>query len=221
MLITELAESILLLIRFRIRGNLRFLSHSETVSVLERSCKRADMAIRYSQGFNPHPKMSLPLPRSVGVESDDELLCLQIESSVGFDVEAAKDKLAQQSPEGLEVVSVEIAESKKTVQPSAVTYMLQLKQPFDEAGLEATIEKVLGSEEFWLTRQIDAKGNTRKVDVRGFIESFELIGDRLAVVCKVSGRGTIRVDEILQLLELEKDKLAAPIRRTCVRWCGN
>lgn len=72
-------ETMLLAVRFKVEGSLRFLSHAETLRLFQRACVRAGLALRYSEGFNPHPKLSLPLPRSVGVESDDELLCLWVE----------------------------------------------------------------------------------------------------------------------------------------------
>ena len=39
---------------------------------------RAGIEVRYSEGFNPRIKMSLPFPRSVGIEADDELLCVSL-----------------------------------------------------------------------------------------------------------------------------------------------
>ena len=72
-----------MLVKFRIWGNLRFLSHAETMSVFQRACVRAGIPVRHSEGFNPRPRMSLPLPRSVGVESDDELLVLVVSPAPG------------------------------------------------------------------------------------------------------------------------------------------
>jgi len=46
-----------------------------------------------------------------------------------------------------------------------------------------------------------------------------VLKDRCIVVeCKISSAGSIRVEEILNLLELDVENLAAPIRRTSVRW---
>lgn len=71
-------------VRFAVRGWLRFLSHAETVRVFERGCARARVPVKYTQGFNPHAKLSLPLPRPVGVASDDELLILRLFDAQGF-----------------------------------------------------------------------------------------------------------------------------------------
>ena len=53
------------------------------------------------------------------------------------------------------------------------------------------------------------------------MKSIETGDKSLVVECKISSSGTVRVDEILKLLELDTDKLTAPIRRTNVKWQVN
>ena len=48
---------------FAIAGDLRYLSHRDTMRAWQRVFVRAQMPLRYSQGFNPHLRFSLPLPR--------------------------------------------------------------------------------------------------------------------------------------------------------------
>ena len=95
----------LLVIKFRIGGLLRYLSHAETLRLFERACVRAGINLQYSQGFNPHPRLSLPLPRPVGVDSDDELLTLKVHWELNPGAEqlkeqSIKDALSAQLPEG-------------------------------------------------------------------------------------------------------------------------
>jgi len=229
----------LVLIKFRIRGNLRFLSHIETVKVFQRACARAGVKVRHSQGFNPRPKLSLALPRSVGVESDDDLLSLRVETPVPqtrsnafggsspdggdsqseiFDAEAFKAELSGQLPDGLELLAVDVSETKTPPQPEGATYVLSIRPEYLNDDLKSNIKCLLESEELYLQRQIDAKGNTRNLDVRGFLKSIELDDKGVIVECKISSAGSIRVDEILKLLQLDVDKLAAPVRRTRVQW---
>ena len=83
--------------------------------VFQRACVRAGVKVAYSQGFNPHPRMSLVLPRSVGVESDDEILCLWLEEGQEqIDEELLKSEL----PEGIEIVSAQISRSNSVPEPS-------------------------------------------------------------------------------------------------------
>ncbi len=218
----------LVLIKFRIRGNLRFLSHAETVKVFQRACVRAGIKIQHSQGFNPRPKLSLPLPRSVGVETDDDLLCLSIESSEpSFDTEAFNTSLAEQLPQGCELLSVSTAKTKAALQPCLATYVLAARPQYVDDKLRATIKRLLASESLNVQRQTDKKrpkfkiqnSRFKNVDVRGFLKSIEFDNNgNIAVECKISLSGSIRPDEILKLLELNTNKLAAPIRRTNVQW---
>ncbi|RKY25808.1 MAG: hypothetical protein DRP62_00340 [Planctomycetota bacterium] len=206
----------LVLVKFRIRGNLRFLSHAETVRVFQRACARADIKTAYSQGFNPRMRVSLPLPRSVGVEADDDLLCLRVQD-MRYTTHDIRDKLAGQLPDGCELLTVSMAGHKK---PNAVsaTYMLVIQPEYLDDNLKARIDNLLASETLNLERRINAGGNTRSIDVRGFLKSIELDDGRITVECNISSAGSIRVDEILNLLELDMEKLAAPIRRTNIKW---
>ena len=215
----------LVLIKFNVRGNLRFLSHAEMVKVFQRACIRAGIKTAYSQGFNPRPKLSLPLPRSVGVESDGDLLCLQVncvpaELQVTSNELRIKALLSEQLPEGCELLSVSsVAKMKSSAQPSAATYVLTVRRECLDDRIKDRIEHLLASETLNMERR---KPRTQNyfVDVRPFLKSIELDDKGIVVEYKISSAGSIRIDEILKLLELDVEKLTAPIRRTSVQWRG-
>jgi radical SAM-linked protein len=230
-------ENIFVLIKFKVGGNLRFLSHSETVEVFRRACVRAELQVQYTKGFNPHPRLSLPLPRSVGVESDDELLCLRIKKS-SLDIEQLRAALAEQLPVGIELFSATTSKTKPPFQPCVVTYVLDVRPKYVNEELKTTTEQLLASKSLTLDRQTDANGTRFKsVDVRRFIKSVVLTEKEtmqgtardggtaaiLIVVCEISPAGSIRIEEILKLLGLDVEKLASPVRRTNVQWqqCHN
>lgn len=221
----------LLAVRFKVEGSLRFLSHAETLRLFQRACVRAGLALRYSEGFNPHPKLSLPLPRSVGVESDDELLCLWVEreppaeadvldESAGMDQESRiMAALTPQLPQGCELLSVSTSETGASFQPRSATYVLPVKRERFSEQLKATAEQVLASEHLPLRRPTDDSGlNFKNVDVRSFLKSIKLEDGSIIVECEIRPDGSVRVDEILKLLGLDEAALAAPIRRTNVQW---
>jgi hypothetical protein len=85
--------------------------------------------------------------------------------------------------------------------------------------LKARIKSLLASATLVLERRIDIKDpRLRSVDVRPFLKSIESDDRTIIVECKISSAGSIRIDEILKLLELDVEKLVAPIRRTSVQW---
>lgn len=214
------------LIKFRVGGNIRFLSHAETVRLFQRACLRAGIKTAYSQGFNPRPKLSLPLPRSVGVESDDELLCLRVKTdgqSVSsfspLDIDGFKAGLSTQLPAGCEVLSVSVAEANTTPRPRQTTYLLPVRPEYLNEKLKDRIKRLLAETGLNLERRWGPKSpKLKNVNVRPFLKSIKLGDKGIVVECEISSAGSIRPCEILKLLELDVEMLAAPIRRTNVKF---
>jgi radical SAM-linked protein len=178
------------------------------------------MRIQYSQGFNPRPKMSLPLPKPVGIEVEDDLLCLRVNrerATTDYQSEVT-DRLAAQLPEGCRLLSVSAAGAKESFQPRAATYILTVPEECLDEKLKTKIADLLASETLILQRRTDVRGDIRDVDVRPFLKSVELADTSIMVECSVTPAGSIRVDEIVNLLELDASEFAAPIRRTKVQW---
>lgn len=215
-------ETMLLVIKFQLRGALRFLSHAEMLKVFQRACVRAGIRVLYSQGFNPRPKMSLPLPRPVGVESDDESLCLRLRRNTGDTNDLCsfvKAELSAQVPEGCELLSASTARTVKPFQPCSATYALAVKSEYLNDELKATIARLLASENLNVRRRTGIKqSKVKNLDVRDFLKSIKMDDQGIIVECNISSAGSIRIEEILGLLELDEDKLALPIRRTSVQW---
>jgi radical SAM-linked protein len=228
-------------VRFKVKGSLRFLSHAETLRVFQRACVRAGLRIRYSEGFNPRPKLSLPLPRPVGVESDDEMLCLRAareplpsngaaaERRNRSDESRIKDALACQVPEGCELVSVVAAEPGVSFAPCSVTYVLPVRSEYLTEELQATMERLSAAEHLVVQRTIHKGASkssrraikSRNVDVKGFLKSLKLADKSIVAACEISPAGSVRVEEILKLLGLNEGMLAGPIRRASVQWQKN
>lgn len=192
--------------------------------VFQRACVRAGISVLYSQGFNPRPKISLPLPRPVGVESDDELLCLRAavdpdELRIASHESQIKAELFAQLPGCCELLSVSTARTVRSFQPCSATYVLAVRAEYLNEKLKATIARLLASENLNVQRRTGIKqSKVKNLDVRVFLKSIKMDNQGIIVQCNISSAGSIRVDEILRLLELDEDKLALPIRRTNVQW---
>jgi radical SAM-linked protein len=192
------------------------------LKVFQRACVRAGIKVRYSQGFNPRPRLSLPLPRSVGIETEDDLLCVRVETSPQCsDIEQLSSTLSRQLPAGCELLGIRAADAKTAFQPCAATYLFTVRPQHLNDQLKAGIERLLASQSLNLQRRTDPAGRTRNVDVRPFLKTIEFDDKNIAVQCRISSAGSIRVEEILRLLELDTAGLAAPIRRTKTQWQSN
>jgi radical SAM-linked protein len=195
------------------------------MKVFERALVRAGAQMVYSQGFNPRPKLSLPLPRSVGVEADEDLLCLYIDSSSGsFDCESFGRKLAEQLPEGIELISATELSARSSAVPIEAAYFFPLNRDIlcDEQKLQelrSNIEDLLSSSSIVVQRKLfKGRLKVKELDVRGFLKDIELAEDGVLVRCNVSNEGGIRIDELMGILKLNMYDIDLPIRRTEVKW---
>jgi radical SAM-linked protein len=65
-------------LRYAKRGPLRFTSHRDVARAFERALRRAKVPMAYSQGFNPHPKVSWIGASPTGVASEAEYVEIQL-----------------------------------------------------------------------------------------------------------------------------------------------
>jgi len=232
----------------KIASDAAYLSHAETLRLFQRACVRAtekagpdqNWSVAYSQGFNPRPKISLPLPRPVAVESNDEIVCIQLNcpaadagKAFSFDVESFAAELSKQLPAGFEVLDVFTVSPKTSVKALGAVYSLYLD--IDKLSgeknsrrylerLSSKIDRIMDEKSIVVKRAVNPEQNRFKnVDVRKFLKSirFEnLTPDRIRidVHCFIRPEGTIRINEVLNLLDLSYNHLDAPVRRSYVEW---
>ena len=90
-------------IAFAKSGDARFLSHRNTMDVFERAIRAAGLPARYSEGFNPHMKLSMGPALPLGLESLHEVF--DVEAVAGFPGDAA-DRISEKLPDGVSVLEV-------------------------------------------------------------------------------------------------------------------
>ena len=206
--------------RYKIQGNIRFLSHQEAFRVIQRALIRSGVGLLYSQGFNPHPRLSLPLPKSVGLASEDELFCAQIGCDVSLSSEVYKS-ISEQLPEGFSLVEATIHKGRVSFKPVEAEYIIEMSEQ-EIKNVSAQIDKLNGligaGEKIIIERTIDGDGNVKTVDIGKFLKSFEQVPEGVKIVCLISDSGTIRPDEIIKLLELEPARLGISMTRKKVNW---
>jgi len=89
---------------FTKKGTIRFISHLDLMRLFMRAFRRANLPLKMTEGFNPHPKFSIKRALKLGVESDNEEAVLVLRERIGE--EEFREKLQKQLPEGIEIKSV-------------------------------------------------------------------------------------------------------------------
>ena len=68
-------------IKFSKEGTMKFIGHLDIMRYFQKVMRRADVDIRYSEGFSPHQIMSFAAPLGVGVESLGEYVDIEVHST--------------------------------------------------------------------------------------------------------------------------------------------
>ncbi len=209
-----------LIVKFSVGGNLKYLSHHQSMSMFKRALVRSGIELCYSNGFNPRPKLSLPLPRAVGVGSDEELMCVSIICDENENESDIGKLLSRHLPEGIGADSVELAGGGVKLQPVSVVYEFcpAAATTVDIQELTAGLQKTLAAGKEIV---IERKGAKKIKNVGGYIESIDFAADKLHVKCRITPDGTIRVDEILRLFGIDLSTTAIPVKRKSIEWKYN
>ncbi len=83
------------------KGRIKFVSHLDMFRMMQRTVRRAEIPLWYTEGFNPHPYISFLLALSLGVESEGEPVDVRIIGDMS--PEEVKERLNRCLPEGLRV----------------------------------------------------------------------------------------------------------------------
>lgn len=88
-------------LRFEKTGRAVYISHLDLMHTMQRAFSRTGYELKYSEGFNPHPQISIALPLSVGVASRCEIMDFRLKGDA--DLKALPVKLTAVMPEGIKV----------------------------------------------------------------------------------------------------------------------
>src|SRR5660397_187267 len=94
-----------LIVKYKKVDRLKFISHLDTIRLLQRAIRRAEIKILYSQGYNPHPKFSFAMPLSLGLETYGDYIEIELEDSENPNT--IKERLNKVLPEYFQVIDTE------------------------------------------------------------------------------------------------------------------
>src|SRR5512140_3138353 len=97
-------------ITFTKQGALRYTGHLDLHKLWERTARRADLPLAYSQGFHPQPKMNIAAALPLGFSSRCEVMDLRLKDEISL--EGLPEKLQATLPTGIRVLNVESVDER-------------------------------------------------------------------------------------------------------------
>ena len=148
-----------------------YISHLDVMRTFQRVFPRAGLSIRHSNGFHPHPILSIVLPLPVGQSSECEILDFEsVEDSTG---EGVAEALNTGMPAGLRVLDCYAA-----VRPVREMTCLRarLEMEYDSGVPEGAAERIralFAREEVLVEKRTKHKGMT-ELNIAPLIRSLTL-----------------------------------------------
>ncbi|MEE9365842.1 MAG: TIGR03936 family radical SAM-associated protein [Dehalococcoidales bacterium] len=161
-------------IKYRRGEEVKYISHLDIMRLWQRALNRAGIALAYSEGFHPHPKISLAAPLAVGVTSEAELMDIALTRQVSPHFFTAA--VNQQLPADFEILQVvPIAESVPSLQSQVrfAEYTLELETERGQKEVASAIDNLLSLEHLPWQHRRDT--GTRHYDLRALIDDIWLI----------------------------------------------
>jgi radical SAM-linked protein len=158
-------------VKFRKVGNLQYISHLDLQRTISRVLVRAGIPMWYTQGFNPHAKMTFGLPLSVGAESLCEYLDLRIDRDMSC--KEIQDRLNSALTDELCVLEV-YAMPEKSVFADIIwaRYDIRIRTSGLTSALAEEIKSYLTTSPLMMDKK--SKSGIRQVDITALIRSLHI-----------------------------------------------
>lgn len=182
-------------VRFRRGEGVKYISHLDLMRLWQRALIRSNISLAYTEGFNPHPRMSLAAPLAVGVTSEAELMDIILAKSISpHNFIAAVN---QQLPEGIRILQVQPVTLTLPSLPSQMRfaeYEVEVETRKEAKEIESMIRSLLALETLPWEHQRDT--GPKRYDLRALIDDIRLIdcGDGICILgmrlrCDNTGSG--------------------------------
>ena len=166
-------------IKFRKWGSMKFIGHLDMMRYFQKVMRRADVDIRYSEGFSPHQIMSFAAPLGVGITSDGEYFDIEVHST-----KSSAEMIADMNKtmvDGVEITGyVALPDNAKTAMAivAAADYVLSYKEgyevPFSVEEWKSHVAELFTNQKaFTIIKK--TKKSEREVDLKPLVYAFDVI----------------------------------------------
>lgn len=185
------------------RGKARFISHLDLYRAIERALRRALLPIAFTQGYNPHPKISFLTALELGATSDCEKAIIYLEAP--FSPTELKERLNRFLPQDIRIEEVSPLNKGKIVADSSL-FLLRVGIPPSKSreDLERAIDEFRKTPSILVKRE--TKEKTKDINVKDFLKELKIWefapGEAvLEALILITPYGSVKPREVIQALE--------------------
>ena len=182
-------------------GEIRFTGNLDIQKIFERSFRRAQISISYSQGFHPQAKIVQASPLPLGFQGTSELMDIWIEHKLSATLISVLNKSL---PIGLRIKKYQMIIHNERSLPSrmyASLYVIEVEKNIHFQSLKNSIELFLSQQEYIIER------NNKTLDIRHMVEKMNATQkeEKIEIFLQISSlpSKTGRPENILQILNID------------------
>jgi radical SAM-linked protein len=141
-------------IRFGKVGKVRWTSHRDVARMWERAFRRTGVALAYTAGFSPRPKISFGLALPTGHESVAEYLDVELAAEGPRDIEGVVESLSDALPVGVDAtggVILDPGAGSLQEEVTSCTWTIQVPD-VSLSGVEQLVANALAADSLVVTR---------------------------------------------------------------------
>lgn len=194
-----------ILCKFTKLGYLKFISHLDLVDLFQRTLFQNKVDVKFSEGFNPHPRMSIAYPLPLGIESNSEYMEIYLNSKI--DLKDFLIKMNERLPQGIKIVEAKYDDDESiSNKVKSVVYAFKLLNTFYNKNKDIDIAKELNKVNAMDIVEIERKrkkGKKRifvKENAKDYLNRLELKDNAIYAYIKMSEQGSLKPALVLDIL---------------------
>ncbi len=153
-------------IKFTKEEPVKYIGHLDIMRFFQRCFNRAGVRMNYSEGFNPHQKMSFAMPLGLGITSVGEYVDCEIAD--GQNLKEIVENMNRVAGDGFKILDIKKIKTNGSKAMAAVKYagyeIIFKENVISADGLKSAIESILGKESIEILKK--TKSQKKMVDVR-------------------------------------------------------
>lgn len=194
-----------ILCKFTKLGYLKFISHLDLVDLFQRTLFQNKVDVKFSEGFNPHPRMSIAYPLPLGIESNSEYMEIYLNSKI--DLKDFLIKMNERLPQGIKIVEAKYDDDESiSNKVKSVVYAFKLLNTFYDKNKDIDIAKELDEVNAMDIVEIERKrkkGKRRifvKENAKDYLNRLELKDEAIYAYIKMSEQGSLKPALVFDIL---------------------
>jgi radical SAM-linked protein len=185
------------------KGKAKFISHLDLYRTLERALRRSLLPISFTEGYNPHPKISFLTALELGATSDCEKAIITLQEPLP--APQIRERLNRFLPGEIRIEDVSQLNKKEIIADSTlfiltITFPIHIKRE----DVEEAIKKFFETPTFPIKR--DQKGKIKEINLKDFVRDLKLRDFQpskanLELLVSLTPYGSAKPREVIEALQ--------------------